>query len=333
MQGLAPSPEPPSARSVTIAIGALAAIAVLLAALIAAWSAYEEHRDGVRAEQEKQAEEAERRATIQRYWESSSEILVGAEESIRAGRYQEGVVALTPFLVAEDPELLALHDEARQKLAAAELEGKIAELIAKVDETSEENYVMRRDLFRQLAELEPAEASYSERVEFYSTRIDEQVEDMRRAQEERQLAKKWRYTAVTDPMTGRPNITASIQSENTVNFSFPYDGEQRATLTLRTHPTYGRDVIFRIEQGQILCNSFDRCQLRVRFDEGHPQQWKANPPSDRSTTVVFLESYGSFLQRLRTAEMVRIQPEIYQEGNPVFEFKVGGYDHQRYANP
>lgn len=325
------SPEPPSARTIAIALGTIVAIVVLLAGIIAALNAYEEHRDAVRAEQEKQAEEEEQQATVRRYRESASEILARVNEAMNSGKHQEAIALMAPFLVAEDPELLALHDEATQKLAAAQREEEISELLAKVDKTSEKNFVMRRDLYRQLVELAPSEASFSERVEFYSREIEEQVEERRREQENRRLAGKWRYSAVTDQMSGRPNVTASIESENTVNFGFPYDGEQRATLTLRTHPTYGRDVIFRIEQGQILCSSFDRCQLRIRFDDGAPQTWRARPPSDRSTTVVFLDSYALFLQRLRGAETVRIQPEIYQEGNPVFEFQVGGYDHQRFT--
>jgi hypothetical protein len=62
------------------------------------------------------------------------------------------------------------------------------------------------------------------------------------AAERRADAAKWSYYSTTDPMASRPSRTASIQSENTVNFDFPYQGPQHAILTLRNHPSYGRDV-------------------------------------------------------------------------------------------
>jgi hypothetical protein len=151
------------------------------------------------------------------------------------------------------------------------------------------------------------------------------------AAEARRLAEKWAYSSTTDPMTSGTSRFASIVSENTVSFRFPYEGEQRARLTLRDHPSYGRDVILRIEQGQFLCESYSGCMVRVRFDEGRPEQWNAGGPSDHSTTSLFIRNYSRFVQRLRSAKVVRIQAGVYQEGQPTFEFHVGGFDSERYG--
>jgi hypothetical protein len=157
---------------------------------------------------------------------------------------------------------------------------------------------------------------------------DEQVA----AEARQQLAAKWSYGASEDPMTSRVTRSASIRSENTVNFGWPYQGAQRARLTLRNHPQYGQDVILRIEQGQILCHSWQDCRITVRFDESAPQTWNAVGPSDNSTESIFIRNYARFLQRMRNAEVVRIQIPVYQEGNVMFEFHVAGYDHQRYTS-
>jgi hypothetical protein len=66
---------------------------------------------------------------------------------------------------------------------------------------------------------------------------------------------KWSYATSVDPMTGRDSASASIDSENTVSFDFPYQGAQRATLTIRNHPSHGRDVFLSIERGQFPCPS------------------------------------------------------------------------------
>ena len=150
------------------------------------------------------------------------------------------------------------------------------------------------------------------------------------AAEHDRLSVKWSYRSHEDEMTGRAAKFANIDSENTVSFDFPYQGEQRGTLMLRDHPSYGRDVILSIERGQLQCSSYDGCTVRVRFDEAEPQRWNAGGPSDNSGTVLFLRNEANFVQKLRRAKVVRIQVPVYQEGQPAFEFHVGGFDYDRY---
>jgi hypothetical protein len=145
------------------------------------------------------------------------------------------------------------------------------------------------------------------------------------------LAQKWTYQGSVDAMTSKRKRSAFIESENSVNFGFPYNGPQKATLTLRDHPTYGRDVIISIERGQFLCPSYTECRVRVRFDEAPLERWSAVGPSDNSTTTVFLRGSDRFRQKLRRAKVIRIQVPIYQEGEPMFEFQVGGFDNKRYS--
>jgi hypothetical protein len=132
-------------------------------------------------------------------------------------------------------------------------------------------------------------------------------------------------------MTSRKISIAAIDSENSVNFDFPYRGEQNATLILREHPSYGFGVLVSIQRGQFLCHSYENCTIRVRFDEAEPEAWSAVGPSDNSTTTVLLHSEARFLPRLRKAKTVRIQIPVYQEGSPTFEFDVDGFDHDRFS--
>lgn len=157
-------------------------------------------------------------------------------------------------------------------------------------------------------------------------RLRKQTEAAERAAD----AGRWSYSSDTDPMASRPSRTASIESENTVQFGFPYEGPQKATLTLRNHPSYGRDVIVQIREGQILCPSYDDCSIRVRFDDGSVERFTAAGAADNSTNVVFIRNYSRFVQRMRNAKVVRIQIPVYQEGAPTFEFRVGGFVNERY---
>lgn len=129
----------------------------------------------------------------------------------------------------------------------------------------------------------------------------------------------WTYRTSTDEMSSKPVKFASVDSINELHFGFPYQGAQRATLILRVHPRFGRNVILEIERGQFLCG-FEDCGVMVRFDEGKPQRFTAGEPKDHSSNVLFIENYDRFLASARTAKKVYIAADFYQEGNNVLEF-------------
>ncbi len=141
---------------------------------------------------------------------------------------------------------------------------------------------------------------------------------------------QWSYNQESDAMTSAVTRYARVTSTNTVNFQRPYSGDQHATLLLREHPRHGKDVIMSIEQGQILCRSYEDCNVLVRFDEQKPATYSGVGPSDGSSEHVFIRNYSKFLANLKKAKRVRISAEIYQEGAPVFEFDVSGFDENKF---
>lgn len=139
--------------------------------------------------------------------------------------------------------------------------------------------------------------------------------------EQRRLGLRWQYHESKDPM-GRGTIRhALVKSTNMVQFGFPYQGAQRATLHLRTHPKHGNDVIISIERGQFLC-PIDGCRVNVRFGTSRPASYRAVEPADRSTTSLFITDYSRFVNNTRRVETVSIEADFFQEGTRVFEFNV-----------
>lgn len=178
-------------------------------------------------------------------------------------------------------------------------------------------------------------ASRIERLETDAREAKEKKAKAEKAREQfeqaRKLLEQWTYRTVADPMTSGSGVMASIESDNTVSFSFPYQGAQRATLALREHPRHGNAVIFRIERGQIQCSSYSGCSVLVRFDESKAETWEGSGSADKNSTIVFLPNYGNFLRRLNSAKTVRIQVGVYHQGSPAFSFSVAGFDPNRYA--
>lgn len=139
----------------------------------------------------------------------------------------------------------------------------------------------------------------------------------------------WEYRTTPDSMTSKPVHTARLESQNTVDFSFPYSGSQHATLILRQHPRYGRDVIFTIERGQFGCG-VEGCTIMVRFDDGPAERYNGTAPDDHSSTGVFLSPAARFEAKLRKAKMVRIESTFYQQGRQVFTFDAAAFDDKQF---
>lgn len=148
---------------------------------------------------------------------------------------------------------------------------------------------------------------------------------------EPKIGDQWHYTGEKDPMGKGTTYWASVQSSNTVSFGIPYSGPQHGTLTLRTHPRYGKDLLLNIERGQFLCSSYDGCTVLVRFDDKTASRYSATGAADNSTNVLFISNYSRFAGEMLKAKRVRISAEAYQEGSPVFEFDVSGFDVSKYS--
>ncbi|SNX59751.1 hypothetical protein SAMN06296273_1185 [Nitrosomonas ureae] len=141
---------------------------------------------------------------------------------------------------------------------------------------------------------------------------------------------QWIYQQSNDQMSKDLVYQAQVFSTNTVNFDFPYSGAQHGSLTLRTHPRHGKDVIFNIARGQILCYSYDKCSVLIRFDDGDPIKYTALSAADNSSETIFIENYNKFAGQMLKAKKVRISVNIYKEGSPVFEFDVSDFDVNKY---
>lgn len=160
----------------------------------------------------------------------------------------------------------------------------------------------------------------------HAQEVLESVEVYEAAKREAKVADgKWRYIESTDPMSKKVTRTAMLQSENTLSFGFPYQGPQRATLRVRSHPEFGRDVIVSIEKGQILCSSYD-CPMRIVFDDGTPVSVQGSSSADHDSTVVFLPNYQRLTRQIAQASGMRVQVNMYQQGAPTLIFDVTGFN-------
>lgn len=134
-------------------------------------------------------------------------------------------------------------------------------------------------------------------------------------------AVQWMYADDVDPMTGKKESTATLMSVTMPAFSFPYNGTNIVTLMVRQHPTYGEGVILHMTKGQLLCRSYEPCQVKVRFDDKPPQVYNGYPPADHSSNLAFLRPTGKFIAEASKAKKILVQIDVFKEGAPVLEFR------------
>lgn len=154
--------------------------------------------------------------------------------------------------------------------------------------------------------------------------------DLEKAVAYEAMGQQWSYRSSKEGMSGKSVRTASVSSTNIISLDFPYAGPQRGELLLRRHPRWGNDVIFSIEKGQILCHSYGDCAIQVRFDDGQVLRYEGTEPSDNSTEYVFIPAFGTFMKRLPNTKVVKVEVQIYQSGNQVFEFDVSGFKPEKF---
>lgn len=137
-----------------------------------------------------------------------------------------------------------------------------------------------------------------------------------------QKADTWTYGESKDEMRGTVSKHATTESTNSVNFGFPYQGDQHGTIMV-----YSNNVLFYVKKGQIICqggSEYGTCIVLVKFDDGKARYVNARKSGDDSTTISFTEP--SFFKNLKKSKKLMIQAEVFQNGLPVFYFDVRGLD-------
>ena len=220
---------------------------------------------------------------------------------------------------ADVDAMFAKADAKAKEMARDEQAGDLKSKLAKL---GKDDYSGQEAIYKALLALYPGNKDYADKL----AAVSHEIKKISEFQQRRLAGEAWNYTTTQDSMSQKPTTTASIGSTNRLSFSFPYGGLQQATLQLRKHPRWGQDVILQIQKGQFLCNSYDGCNVSVRFGIGNPKRFSASEPSDNDTTYIFLRGYSGFVSELRKVDKVYIEAQFYQEGNRTMEFAVDGLD-------
>ncbi len=133
----------------------------------------------------------------------------------------------------------------------------------------------------------------------------------------------WQYHSTSDEMRGTKSRFAELESDNSLDFDFPYNGGSRGHLILRRDPRSGLNVMLRMDKGQFAGR---RESVSARFDAGPIITFTTSEPTDNRTGLVFLAPEQAFLRRLRASKRLILEAEFYQEGARQIRFTTAGLD-------
>ncbi len=144
---------------------------------------------------------------------------------------------------------------------------------------------------------------------------------MEKSSIEKEDEKGWEYSENIDEMTSSKTLFATIVSDNSEEFDFPYGGGSDLYLYVRTSKKFGKDVYIKISKGQFICSEYQGTNyVNVRFDEDAPMKFRTSEPSDGSADLLFLGNSTKFINRAKTAKTIKIEAPFFQEGWRVFTF-------------
>ena len=142
----------------------------------------------------------------------------------------------------------------------------------------------------------------------------------------------WDYRESKDPMTDGTTYFACVTSKDRVGLQPPYD-PVTADLCIRQSPQHGLDVMVGLNgDGQMLCQSYRSCSVKVRFGDGQQQTFSAIGAADNSSNMVFIENARRFVEAVKSAPVTRVQATFYEAGDQVMEFKTADLEWPR-PNP
>lgn len=130
----------------------------------------------------------------------------------------------------------------------------------------------------------------------------------------------WFYSKETDPMTNDVRYYAYVNSNNTLNFDFPYQGGSTGQLLVR-NMNNRNEIIFSVTKGQIQ-NSYSGSYVRVKFDDGDVVHYNYSEPDNGRSDLIFISSGSLFISKLKQANELMLEVPFYREGRQVFYFDV-----------
>jgi hypothetical protein len=139
--------------------------------------------------------------------------------------------------------------------------------------------------------------------------------------EEKEPKSNWSYTEDVDKMTNNKTYFASSESTNQIKLESPYEGGSTFTLTVRNLGE-GNEIILHVSKGMFYPSVFSNKNCRIKFDEEQTLNCSYNTTG--LSSVILFDNSNEFLEKLKTANKLKIEAPFWDDSRQVIEFDVAG---------
>ena len=131
---------------------------------------------------------------------------------------------------------------------------------------------------------------------------------------------EWQYSEDSNEMDDTKTLYAVLESENEVDFEFPYDGG--STFEFMVRKTNGKhEFLLTVSSGQFMTSIMNSEILRIRFDDNEVFDWNFSGAADGSADVIFPKYSKKLLTLLKGSKNMMIEAPFYSAGRKVIKFK------------
>lgn len=142
------------------------------------------------------------------------------------------------------------------------------------------------------------------------------------------IAGEWRYTETTDAMRNEVTRSASLLSENTLAFPFPYDvTNNRASLWLWKIGSTGQQMGISVGAGQFSCDESSHDSIAIKFDDGPIEYVPCEGGVGGRYDAIYVGgNVRPLVDRIRSAKKLIVEAEFYGSGRIQITFDTTGLD-------
>jgi len=132
----------------------------------------------------------------------------------------------------------------------------------------------------------------------------------------RALADGWRYEKTPGP-TGSSVYKATLTSDNTVQFGYPYSGGSAVTLTIRQ--TNGNTYAYLEAANGTFTRSYQNGSARIQFDGKPPVAYALSAAANGRANIVFFDAGEKLIAQLKRTRTMVVRLQF--AGQPVREVR------------
>ncbi|AHF77893.1 Phage protein [Sodalis praecaptivus] len=134
----------------------------------------------------------------------------------------------------------------------------------------------------------------------------------------------WDYKETKDEMRGVREYSAYLESLNSKEFQFPYNGGSKLSIVMISQDDkITKKSGFFLTKGQFFCQQEDNCKAHAKFDNGNIIELNLRIGKDNSNVAAVEEPRG-FAESIYLSKTMIVEVPVYREGPTQFKFNLDG---------